>query len=177
MSAMIMNILGLLQLQYAHEMENHRRYLLHSSWARNHGLENIADFFEKEAEGEKGHADKVREFIEARNETLDSPALRYDDTVFAFMDELFVTALDIELITTIMLVNIYSESIRLGDIQAAIWIQDLIAEQTEEENKYQTIIDRIISRGGGAAQVEAIKVFRSDISAAHDIDMFIGASK
>jgi ferritin len=95
----------------------------------------------------------------------------------AFMDELFVTALDIELITTIMLVNIYSESIRLGDIQAAIWIQDLIAEQTEEENKYQTIIDRIISRGGGAAQVEAIKVFRSDISAAHDIDMFIGASK
>ena len=177
MSVMVMNILGLLQLQYSHEMNNYRRYLIRSSWARNRGLENTGDFFEKEAEGEKTHADKVREYIEARNECLEPPNLDYEDSALSFMDELFTTALDIEYKTTDMLVNIYLESVRLGDIQTAVWVQELIAEQTEEENLYQAIIDRIIARGGGIAQNEAIKMFRADISGAHDIDVYIGTAK
>jgi ferritin len=61
------------------------------------------------------------------------------------------------------------------DIQTAVWIQGLISEQTEEENLYQTIIDRISVRGGNGSQDVNIIAFSSDPSAIHDIDMWIGS--
>jgi ferritin len=175
MGVIYANILSLLQAQYKHEISNYFRYLARSSWARFRGLENTGDFFEKEAEGEKGHADIVRKYIEDRNEALDPAGLVFaDSSLFATFDELFTTAQIVERETTDSLQAIYAESFKAGDYMTCEWMMKLIKEQVLEESEYQTIIDRIVQRGGGIGQEESIKAFRNDISAVHDIDLFLG---
>jgi ferritin len=159
---MISNILELLQNQYRHETSNSLRYYARASWARFQGFEGAASFFDSQAGGERSHADKVRKFIEDRNEALEPASYNFNEpSNFNNFDELFISALQIEKDTTELLQNIYLESIRLGDIMTAIWVQDLITEQVEEENVSQTILDRIASRG-------------KDVASDTDNDIFIG---
>jgi ferritin len=156
------NILDLLQNQYKHETSNSLRYFVRSSWAKYRGFEGAGKFFAKEAEGERGHADKVKQFIEDRNEALQPSPYTYNDPDnFTSFNELFETAFVFEQETTDLLQNIYTEAFKAGDIMTVVWVQELIKEQIEEENLYRTILDRIASRGKDAA---------SDC----DNDLFIG---
>lgn len=154
--------LALLQEQYRHETSNSLRYFARASWARFRGFEATADFFQQEAKGEREHADKVQSWIEDRNEQLVPEPYSYDDpSSFIAFPDLFLSALEIERLTTTMLNRIYSQALLDNDYQLIAQVLPLIAEQTEEENLYQTIIDRIRARG-------------SDESAGHDIDVWIG---
>lgn len=167
-------VLELLQTQYRHEMANHFRYVARASWARYRGFEGAGDFFEKEADGEAGHAKIVREYIEARNEAVNPQGVSFtDSSEFGTFDVLFTTALAVEQLTTDMLSAIYTEALGVNDIMTVQWVQGLIAEQVEEENTYQTIIDRMVQRGGGSDQVSALGAFSRDPAAAHDIDTWI----
>lgn len=155
------NILDLLQAQYRHEMSNHFRYVARSSWARFRGLEGIGDFFDNEAKGEAEHADKVRSYIEDRNEAVRPSPYAFDDGQdWKTFQELFTSALEVERDTTERLQTIYAEAIKAGDYMTSIWVQDLINEQREEENLYVTILDRIAIRG-------------DELATAHDIDVWI----
>jgi len=168
------NILDLLQLQYKHEMSNHFRYIARSSWAKYRGFDSAGDFLDKESIGESGHAKIVRDYIEQRNETIIPCGFEFEENcTFTYYDELFTTAQKIEQLTTDMLNNIYAESIAVGDFMTSSWVQQLIIEQIEEENTYQSIIDRITQRGGGGDQITALNAFRKDISATHDIEMWL----
>lgn len=154
--------LALLQDQYRHEASNHLRYESRSSWARFRGLEATADFFHREAKGEAHHARKVQKWIEDRNEELIPEPFEYtDSSQFADFASLFVTAMQVELTTTEKLQAIYKAALNEGDIQLCTQVSELIIEQIEEENTYQTIIDRIVARG-------------TDPGAIHDIDVWIG---
>jgi ferritin len=155
------NILLLLQEQHRHELANSFRYLERASWARFAGFEATGDFFENEAEGERGHADKVRKYIEDRNEMVKIAPLSYVDTIPASFPELFLTALEVERETTEKLNTLYAEAFRMGDFMTCGFIQSMINEQVEEENLYQTIIDRLTSRG-------------TEMATNHDIDVWIG---
>ncbi len=174
MSSVPETVLSLLQAQWKHETANSMRYTARASWARFRGLEGTGDFFEQEAAGEQGHAKLVREFIEARNEALAPEGFAFDEpSAFGSFDALFTSALEVERTTTDMLNAIYAEAVRVADFQTSIWVQQLISEQTEEENLYQTIIDRMVQRGGGSGQDEALTAFRKDGAAIHDLDVWI----
>lgn len=167
-------ILDLLQTQYKHETLNSLRYVARSSWARCRGLEAAGDFFAKESEGELGHAKIVKDYIEARNEAVEPAGLAFDEVAqWNYYDELFTSAQQVEYVTTDMLNTIYKTAMELGDFMTSTWVQGLITEQIEEENLYQTMIDRIIQRGGGTDKVSAINAFRKDISSVHDFEMFL----
>jgi ferritin len=171
------NILDLLQNQYKHESANHFRYVARASWARYRGYDGAGDYFEREAKGEKHHAKMVRQYIEARNECVEPSGFEFNEPAdFQFYDELFTTALTVEQETTDLLNNIYASAIELGDFMTSTWVQDLITRQIAEENEAQSIIDRIIQRGGGKDQVTAINQFRQDISASHDLDVWLKES-
>ncbi len=167
------SVLALLTSQYAHEMGNHFKYLYRSTWARYRGLEGTADFFAKEAEGEKGHADLVRKYIEDRNEELLPSIDPYTRDTFATYPDLFLSAQAVERQTTEYLGAIYSVAFSEGDFMTVNWLRDLIMEQVEEEELYQTIIDRIIQRGGGIEDGTAFAAFDSDLAAVHDIDVWL----
>lgn len=167
-------ILSLLQKQYQHEMSNHLRYVARASWARYRGWEGAGDFFAKEAEGELGHARIVLGYIEDRNEAVNPSGLSFQETnEFGSFDVLFTSALQVEQTTTDMLSAIYTQALTLGDIMTVQWVQDLISQQVDEENEYKTIIDRMVSRGGGMNQVTALENFRTDPDAIDDLDRWL----
>lgn len=154
--------LSLLTDQFKHELSNSLRYLARSSWARFRGFEATADFFYREAQGEREHADKVRKWIEDRNEALVVEPYNYADaSQFDSFDALFLTAIEVERDTTARLEKIYASALAEGDFLLLAPVSELLVEQIEEENLYQTIIDRIVARG-------------TDLAAAHDIDVWIG---
>ena len=154
--------LALLQTQYRHETCNSLRYFARSSWARFRGLESIADFFNTEATGERKHAVIVQKIIEDRNEAVVPEPMLYDEpSEWSDIGMLFGTATAVELTTTSMLNDIYLSAQKEGDVQLMIAISELCLEQVEEENIYQTILDRIATRG-------------TDDGTVHDIDVWIG---
>lgn len=167
-------ILDLLQAQFKHETANHLRYVARASWARYRGFEGAGDFFEKEADGELAHAKVVREYIEARNEVVRPEGLSFTETSeFGSFDVLFTSALVVEQGTTDKLSEIFQQALTIGDVMTVQWVQGLISEQVEEESLYQTIIDRMVQRGGGGDQVSALARFKDDPAAAHDIDVWL----
>jgi ferritin len=154
--------LSLLQEQYRHETSNSLRYFARASWARFRGFEATADFFQREAGGERKHALKVQSWIEDRNEQLIPEPYSYNDpSAFVAFTDLFSSALGVERLTTAMLNTIYAQALSDADYQLVTQVSELVIEQIEEENLYQTILDRIASRG-------------SDAASAHDIDVWIG---
>jgi ferritin len=136
----------LLNDQYRHESRNHWLYKQRQSWCDFRGLTGCAAYFKQEAAGEYGHAEIVLDYILDRNEELkispfmfDAPDLGNDATLLS----LFETALDVEYGTTAALQNIYTQACAEGDYMTAAWLFDkLIPAQVDEENEYQTIIDR-----------------------------------
>ncbi len=155
-------LLDMLQEQFRHETSNALRYTSRSSWTRYRGLESTADFFQQEAEGEYAHAAKVRGWIEARNCALVPEPYNYtDSSAFPDYASLFVSSQEIERNTTDRLNAIYAMALTERDYMLVTAVSELVHEQIEEENLYQTIIDRISTRGQDAASV-------------HDIDMWIG---
>jgi len=155
-------LLSLLQDQYRHETSNSLRYVARSSWARFRGLEATADFFEHEAKDERKHAEIVRKIIEARNAELYPAPYSFDESNdWAAFGDLFTTAQAIERDTTDRLNAIYGQALGESDFMLVIAISELVAIQIEEENAYQTILDRIDARG-------------DDKASTHDIDVWIG---
>jgi ferritin len=155
-------LLDLLQAQYRQETANSLRYFARASWARFRGFEATADFFVREAEGERKHADIVRGWIEDRNEALVPEPFAYDEpSTFAEYSKLFESAMAIEVATTESLSTIYASALKEGDFLLAAMVVELLKKQVEEENLYQSILDRIASRG-------------SDAASDHDIDIWIG---
>ena len=153
MSALSATILNLLQNQYAHEKSNQIRYEARASRANFIGLTGTAAFFRREAEGEAGHAAKVAQYIADRNECLRpvvdcSEDCSYD--LFGMID----TAMLIELETTEKLKAIAQAAMSEGDLQTFYWLSGLITEQTEEENLYQTILDRFALCGRDTSQIQ-----------------------
>lgn len=161
MGALSTSLHSALSEQYRHEMRNHFAYLDRASWARYRGYEAIGAFFDKQACDEKNHADSVRAYIEERNEALvigNVTVLPFEATAPL---ELFSSSLKLEQETTDTLNRIFSLAFDERDFMTLSWVQALIKEQIEEENTFQTILDRFASRG-------------QDIAANHDMDVWIG---
>jgi ferritin len=156
------SLLAMLQDQFRHEVSNAMRYFSRSSWARYRGFEATADFFRKQAEDEQSHVERVMDWIEDRNMALaPSPYAFNEHADWPAYNDLFITALDIERNTTAKLTAIYQAALAESDLLLLGPVGELLAEQAEEENTIQTILDRITARG-------------TDGAAVHDIDLWIG---
>lgn len=142
MAILTARIKQLLEDQYRHEINNSMRYSVRQSWADSVGMNNAARFFEKEAKGERGHAKKVLDYLNSRNVFAQISPLQYGESDPENFINLFESALQIERDTTEKLTSLASAAFSEGDLQTFFWVSDLITEQTEEENLYQTILDR-----------------------------------
>ena len=136
-------IKAMLDSQYGHELSNHFKYRKISSALEAVGLTGAAGFFGQEAKGERGHAEKVAKYISERNEAIGSIQIDTGFEVPLDLLSVFRASYNLEVLTTERLIGIYQAAYQLGDIQTVIWLGDLIAEQTEEENLHKTILDRI----------------------------------
>lgn len=144
MAVLSASILDLLRAQYFHEKRNQLIYESMASTADFLGLDGTSGFFTKEAEGEGGHAKAVLDFINSRNEKIDSRVIQPPEIPEDFFG-LFDMAMEVELATTEKLVNLAKVAFGENDLQTFYWASDLITQQTDEENHYRTILDRIAS--------------------------------
>jgi ferritin len=160
------SMLERLKTQYAHETCNSLRYFQRATFAEFRGLNNIAAFFKKEAEGERGHADIVYKYVNDRNEQLPISGLSFlDPDIGSTSDPLlmFNTAMAVEKTTTAMLEAVLEQARADKDYLTEQWLLDssgLLKEQIEEENLYQTILDRIQSMGDSPSLL-------------HDLDLWL----
>jgi|WetSurMetagenome_2_1015567.scaffolds.fasta_scaffold702667_1 ferritin len=152
--------------QYAHETCNSLRYFQRSTFAEFRGLDGIASFFKKQAEGERSHADAVFRYVNDRNVQLPIAGLAFPDPdMLPSSDpvEIFLTAAAIEQRTTAMLQAVLEQARSDRDYLTEQWLLDssgLLKEQVEEENLYQTILDRVASMGDSPSLI-------------HDLDIWI----
>lgn len=154
------NILGLLQAQWKMETANSMRYRALASRMRCLGWEGSADFFDAEAKGEAHHARKVQRYLEQRNECLDATLVFTETFVNMSLTDAFNAAMTAETNTTSALQALYEVAQIEKDFLTVEWLRGLLAIQAEEENTYQTILDRITGRG-------------QDSATEHDIDVWV----
>lgn len=158
-------MLSALNSLFRHELANQLHYTQFRAWASFRGLNGAEKWFTSQAAGEAGHAEKVLAYLIGRNEAPEPAPFAFDAPLgdIAFSD-IFAAVLELERGTTAAWSACYAAAMAEGDYMTAQWIMatgGIMAEQTEEENVAQTIVDRIAQRG-------------SDTAAVHDIDVWLG---
>lgn len=155
------NILSMLNSQYGHETLNSLRYTQRENWCEFYGYTGAGAYFKQEARGERHHAKKVLRFINDRNTLATIQPISFDeDNNWTDFVDLFKTALEVEYGTTQALTAIYQAAQAEGDIMTVNWAAEMLEIQKNEENEYQTIIDRFSN-------------YPASPSRNHDIDNYI----
>ena len=151
---------------YRHELTNHLIYSQFRAWASFRGLNGSEKWLKGQADGEAVHAEKVFAYILERNETTEpAPFLFPGPLADASFPAIFGAILELERGTTAAWSAAYAQAMSEADYMTAQWIMEtggIMAEQREEENIAQTIVDRIAIRGQDAAAI-------------HDLDVWIGS--
>ncbi len=178
MAGLSVSVLEALRAQYVHERHNSHKYTARACWANYYGLLNIEEFFKKQASDESGHADKIYAYITDRGERI-SHALPGVDEVFGESAlDVFRSAFELEVATTEKLKAIYSLAQSEGDFLTAGWLlTGLLAEQVEEEDTFQTILDHLRMRLNETEATEfardAAMMAAEPGAALHDLDHWI----
>jgi ferritin len=158
-------MLDILNALYRHELTNHLVYRQYQSRAAFQGLDGFEKWLKGQAEGEMGHAQKVYDYILTRNEEAEPAPFSFSATLQSErFPDIFGFVLELERGTTAAWAAAYAQALEERDYLTAQWIMDpagLMAEQREEENIAQTIVDRIAVRG-------------ADPAAIHDLDVWLG---
>ena len=166
MSQLSAGMLSTLNSLYRHELTNHLIYRQFQSWASFRGLNGAEKWLSSQAQGEIEHAGKVFDYILERNEAADPAPFEFAAAVSpSDFAPIFSAILELERGTTAAWSACYGAAMAEGDFLTAQWIMGaggLMAEQLEEENVAQTIVDRIAIRGQDAAAI-------------HDIDLWLGS--
>ncbi len=166
MAQLSVGMVDVLNSLYRHELTNHLVYSQFRAWASFRGLLGAEKWLKGQADGEAGHAEKVFSYILERNDICEPAPFAFPgplaDVTFR---GIFDAVLALETGTTDAWCAAYAKAMSEGDYLTAQWIMDasgLMAEQREEENIAQTIVDRIAIRGEDAAAI-------------HDLDLWIGS--
>jgi ferritin len=158
-------MLSALNSLYRHELTNHLHYTQFRAWASFRGLTGAEKWFTAQAAGEAGHAERVLAYLIERNEAPEPAPFAFDAPLqdIAFAD-IFAAVLELERGTTAAWSACYAAAMAEGDYLTCQWLMEpggLLAEQREEEQIAQTIVDRIAQRG-------------QDTAAVHNIDVWLG---
>ena len=154
-------ILSMLCEQYRHEVANSLRYDQRRGWADFEGFVGTASFFEQEADGERGHAKKVLDYILDRSAKPVIEPVAFDEASnFPELQYLFSSAMAIEVGTTASLTEIYKAAFEESDFMTVNFMAEMIGLQVEEERTLQTILDRY-------------RNYPASPSRDHDMDIFV----
>ena len=164
------NIRLMLESQYHNETLNSFIYEQLANFCEFRGYNNTAKFFHGEADGERGHAKHILDYINEKSDIIKILPGSYD--VLAFSDvakisdssefeDYFKNSLALEEKTTQDLTVIYQAAMGEGDVMSAEIMLHMIASQAEEENHYMSILDRFA-------------LYPASPSRGHDIDIWIG---
>jgi ferritin len=154
------NILLMLNNQWRHEQANSFRYFQRQNWADFYGYVGSAAYYKQEAEGERGHADKILEYINDRSALATFQPIDFDEpNNWKDLIDLFSTALEVERDTTARLTAIYVAAMAESDIMTVNLMAEMIEAQKDEENEYQLVLDRFAAYAPAPARNNDLDYF------------------
>lgn len=134
----------LLMKQVAHELLNSNKYRVCKSWLRKEGYEGLSKFFDSNYKDELSHAEMIQSFIEDRNCLVNIPAIEEVSVKFNTVLDIALFAMDTEVDTTRKLSDIMIMAQECNDFMCQELMFRMLKEQVEEEDKIQTLIDRVM---------------------------------
>jgi len=134
-------VMDLLNNQIAMEMKASASYLAMASWCDQRELLNSKAQFYKQAEEEREHAMKIFTFINDNGGAAISPSMDQVNNDFDSLKGIYETALDQEIAVTESIFKIFKTARQESDFTTEIFLQWFIEEQSEEEDKFRSILD------------------------------------
>jgi len=137
-----------LNAQVTLELASAASYLQMAAYFSHQNLDGMSRWMRAQADEERSHANRFLDFILDRGGKAvigDVAAPRSD---FDGAEEVFSVALSQEEAVTFAIHDLYRLANELGDLACLPFLQDFIAEQTEEEAMVGAIVDRLALADG-----------------------------
>lgn len=135
-------IKGLIE-QYNFEIESGYIYYSMSNYVKDKGMDGFSHFFDKQAEEEFEHAEKLRQFLFEIDVRPDLEGIKKPETEFGTFTETFKTALEHEKEVTRRIHDLVDLSVEENDHRVTSLLQWYVDEQVEEEDSFRDIVERL----------------------------------
>ena len=129
--------------QYNFEVSSGYIYYAMANYVKDKGMDGFAHFFDKQAEEEFAHAEKLRHFLFEIDVRPELEAIEKPETEFGTFTETFKTAYEHEKEVTRRINNLYELSVKEKDHRVTSLLQWYVDEQVEEEDNFRGIIERL----------------------------------
>ncbi len=137
------SMLDCLNNQINLEFYSSNLYLQMSAWADNQGLSGTADFLKEHANEEMQHMQKLFDYV------LETGGMPYLGTIeapkkdYANLREMFELILEHEKLITSKINELVEVAFSTKDYSTFNFLQWYVAEQHEEENLFQSVLDKM----------------------------------
>ena len=132
--------------QISEEIASSQMYRQAYGWLKYHGYEGFAKLYEKYYKEELKHADMFTNHLLDRNGVLMCEAIKQHTEDFDSIQEIVDATLEHEIYITSKITELYELCIGRGLISQKFML-DMLNEQIEEEDKAQTLVDRVSIAG------------------------------
>jgi len=132
-----------LQRQFNYELSAAHSYLALAIWCDQENLKGFAEFFHKQAEEEREHADKIMDHLLDRGVYPIVKELSAPRTQFESIIDIAKQAQSMEQANTRGIVAAYEAALKESDYPAQVMLQWFISEQVEEEAWTDEMVDRV----------------------------------
>jgi ferritin len=133
----------LLNQQIKSELYSAYLYLSMASYCDSVNLEGFAKWMKVQAKEEVGHAMKIYEFLNDRNERVILEGIEKPPSDFSSPVDIFSKTLEHEKKVTAMIEKIFEAAKEVGDSASMIFLQWFINEQVEEEKQAGKILEKL----------------------------------
>jgi ferritin len=149
-------VLTELQRQLNHELGAAHAYTALAVWCVDQNLKGFARYFYKQAGEEREHAQKFIDHLLDRNEVPELSALPAPKTKFKSIMDVARQAQSMEEANTVGINKCYEAAVEARDYPAQVLLHWFIAEQQEEEDWADEMVERIeaASCAGGMSDLD-----------------------
>lgn len=131
-----------LNVQIMEEENASRIYLAMASWCEANSYPGAAAFLYRQTSEEREHAEKILKYVNYRGGHATISPLPEVPNTYKSLRDVFEQALEHEKHITSCIKKIYELAMNEKDFGTQIFLQWYITEQEEEEDTFQTILDR-----------------------------------
>jgi len=133
----------LLNQQIKSELYSAYLYLSMASYCDSVNLEGFSKWMKVQAKEEVGHAMKIYEFLNDRNERVILEGIEKPPSDFSSPVDIFSKTLEHEKKVTAMIEKIFEAAKDAGDSASIVFLQWFINEQVEEEKQAGRVLEKL----------------------------------
>jgi ferritin len=136
-------VLSELQRQVNHELGASHAYVALAVWCVDKNLKGFGRYFYKQAKEEREHAQKIMDHLLDRGVMPELSALPAPRTEFGSILDVARHAQSMERANTVGINRCYEAAMKEGDYPAQVMLHWFIAEQQEEEDWCDEMVERV----------------------------------